>query len=468
MASGDWEELGNGIYEINFSATELNTSGRFKYYISVAGALPYYGLLLVKDRTTDAMDDDIISILADTGTDGVKLANDAITSAKYDETTAFALGAEDAGATSVARTGADADTLETLSDEIALVKLDTAAILLDTGTDGVVVASFGATAKTEINAEVDTALSDIDLDHLIQVSSGAEQPTIGSYLDAILHKDTSQSFDRSTDSLEALRDRGDIAWITATGIPSAATIADAVWDELLTEHTGGTTFGGKNQLGVPSETLNDYKADVSGVSTFDASTTPVEILTSGGTAGTNAEELVDLVWDELISGHTGGTTFGGKNQKVVPSETLADYKADVSGLSTFDPTATPVEIIATGGGAGGKAADEIVDDIWDELITGHDTTALVGAFGHTLNKWEQEGIVTNDITGTVQAKMGLYYRRIVPATWDAAGHALTGVVKYYYTSGTYGSDTPDLETAFTATWSAATASGYLTLYEETK
>jgi hypothetical protein len=47
------------------------------------------------------------------------LANDAITSAKYDESTAYPLKSDDSGSTQVARTGADSDTLETISDEIA-------------------------------------------------------------------------------------------------------------------------------------------------------------------------------------------------------------------------------------------------------------------------------------------------------------------------------------------------------------
>jgi len=51
--------------------------------------------------------------------DGVTLADDAITAAKFDESTAFPLQAADTGSTQVARTGADGDTLETLSDEIA-------------------------------------------------------------------------------------------------------------------------------------------------------------------------------------------------------------------------------------------------------------------------------------------------------------------------------------------------------------
>jgi hypothetical protein len=51
-------------------------------------------------------------------TAGVTLANDAITSAKFDESTAYPLTSADAGATAVARTGADSDTLETLSDQL--------------------------------------------------------------------------------------------------------------------------------------------------------------------------------------------------------------------------------------------------------------------------------------------------------------------------------------------------------------
>lgn len=51
-------------------------------------------------------------------TAGVTLADDAITAAKFDEATAFPLTAADTGSTAVARTGADSDTLETLSDQI--------------------------------------------------------------------------------------------------------------------------------------------------------------------------------------------------------------------------------------------------------------------------------------------------------------------------------------------------------------
>lgn len=51
-------------------------------------------------------------------TAGVTLADDAITSAKYDETTAFPVKSDDSGVTQIARVGADGDTLETLSDQL--------------------------------------------------------------------------------------------------------------------------------------------------------------------------------------------------------------------------------------------------------------------------------------------------------------------------------------------------------------
>ena len=67
------------------------------------------------------------------------LADDAITSAKFDETTAFPLKSADTGSTAVARTGADGDTLETLSDQIDTVSPDAgsgARTVVVTVTDG--------------------------------------------------------------------------------------------------------------------------------------------------------------------------------------------------------------------------------------------------------------------------------------------------------------------------------------------
>jgi hypothetical protein len=64
---------------------------------------------------------------------GITLADDAITAGKFDETTAFPLKAEDANSTYVARTGADSDTLETISDQIDGVSSQVSGIGSGTG-----------------------------------------------------------------------------------------------------------------------------------------------------------------------------------------------------------------------------------------------------------------------------------------------------------------------------------------------
>ena len=46
------------------------------------------------------------------------MANDVITASAYDKSTAFPLKSEDSGSTQLARTGADSDTLEDISDQI--------------------------------------------------------------------------------------------------------------------------------------------------------------------------------------------------------------------------------------------------------------------------------------------------------------------------------------------------------------
>lgn len=69
----------------------------------------------------------------------------------------------------------------------------------------------------------------------------------------------------------------------ATGdIPSAASVADAVWDEAQSGHTTSGTFG------------KYLDSAISGVST----------------GGVTAADIADAVWDEARSGHTTSGTFG--------------------------------------------------------------------------------------------------------------------------------------------------------------
>jgi len=85
--------------------------------------------------------------------DAMTLADDAITAAKFDESTAFPLKSADTGATAVARTGADSDTLKTLSDEIAAQASELTKVPKSDGST-----SWNDTALAAVAAEVEETL----------------------------------------------------------------------------------------------------------------------------------------------------------------------------------------------------------------------------------------------------------------------------------------------------------------------
>jgi len=90
---------------------------------------------------------------------------------------------------------------------------------------------WNASWDAEVQSEVDDALVAQRLDELLNADSdidGAAPPTVGSVFHELMSKTAgSFTFDQTTDSNEALRDRGDAAWITATGF-STHSAAD-VW-----------------------------------------------------------------------------------------------------------------------------------------------------------------------------------------------------------------------------------------------
>jgi hypothetical protein len=85
------------------------------------------------------------------------LGDDCITSAKFDESTAYPVKSADTGATALARTGADSDTLETLSDQMDTIDTVVDAILVDTGTT---LPATLATIAGYIDTEVAAILAD--------------------------------------------------------------------------------------------------------------------------------------------------------------------------------------------------------------------------------------------------------------------------------------------------------------------
>lgn len=136
-----------GYYNVPLDATDTNTLGRLLVAVHESGALPVWQEYLVVTAnvydtlcSTDSFDVNVTS-----------LADDVITAAKFDESTAYPLKSADTGASAVARVGADSDTLETLSDQLDAAATASALSMLDGKID---------TIDTKVSAiDTDTIMS---------------------------------------------------------------------------------------------------------------------------------------------------------------------------------------------------------------------------------------------------------------------------------------------------------------------
>jgi len=296
--------------------------------------------------------------------DGVTLADDAITSAKFDESTAFPVKSADTGATAIARVGADSDTLKTLSDQIDAVKAETASILEDTGTT---IPGTITTIDNEIaviDGIVDSILEDTGTTLDTKIN------TIDDFLDTEVAAILADTNELQTDwvnggRLDSLIDAIKTKTDTITTPPTAASVADAVWDEAIADHTTATTFGGKNQKVVPSETIGDYKADVSGLAT----TTHVqEVEDKVDTIDGNVDAVL------LDTGTDGVKIASGELSDLALEATLTAMKGAGWTDETLKAIKDAVDAISAGSGAS-------VDQIWNELTATHTT---VGSFAKAI------------------------------------------------------------------------------------
>ena len=155
----------------------------------------------------------------------VTLADDAITAAKFDESTAFPLKSADTGATAVARTGADSDTLETLSDEIAAVSAPSAGDVADAVWDEVLDTAHEVAGSASV---------------LLQAAGGAADPLLnavpGSYGAGTAGRVLGDYLNSSIAALRSVVDN-----IHDTDLPAVKTVVDTIQadTDLLDDAAGG-------------------------------------------------------------------------------------------------------------------------------------------------------------------------------------------------------------------------------------
>jgi len=354
---------------------------------------------------------------------------------------------------------------------------------------GTGITGFNDLSATQVNTEVDTALSDIKLDKLLNASTTlSSDVALGSVVGQLLDNGTSWSFDRSTDSLEAIRDRGDAAWTTGTlsasdvwthstrvltantnlNDPSAAVIADAVWDEARSGHTTAGSFGqgvasvqgnvtgsvGSVTSGVTVTTNND-KTGYSLTQSFPTNFSSLSIDSNGRV---DLSKWLGSSPNALISGRVDS------NAQVVGDKTgYSLTQGFPANFSAFAITVGGAVTVATNNDKTGYSLtsaqeDVIVDKVWDELRSAH---VVSGSFGQ--GAASVQGNVTGSVTtitsgvtvSTNNDKTG--YRLSasgVDDIWDEpqSGHASAGTFGKYLDSEISGISGLSAATIANAVW----------------
>lgn len=279
----------------------------------------------------------------------------------------------------------------------------------------------------EVRAQVNQALDSLKLDHLLLTKPGVGVgPTDSTFIALLASKSTNgawSTYNNTTDALEAIRDRGDVAWITATGFSTLTTAnihdqtsrvmdslrldhllltkpgagvapTDSTFFALLATKSTGGTWSNYNNVTDALEAIRD-RGDVAWITATGFSTlgaADIHTQTSRVMDSLRLDHLL-LTKPGIGAAPTDSTFFA----LLVSSSTSGAWSAYVNttdalqalrdrgdaawitatGFSTFNPATTPVEILASGGSAG-KNAEELVDDTWNEDTTGHTTPNKAG------------------------------------------------------------------------------------------
>jgi len=261
-----------GYYIVVLNATDTATVGELLIAVHESGALPVFKTFQVVE---EAIYDAIYGGSADliTKVDAIDTVVDAI----------------------LVDTGTTLDTkINTIDTVVDSILVDTAVI--GSAGAGLTAVPWNAAWDAEVQSEVADGLAAYDPPTKAELDSAFTEIKGGSWA--------------STDTLEAIRDRGDAAWTTGGGgsAPTAAAVADAVWDEATSGHTTSGTFGEQVKTDIDA-ILVDTGTTLDGkIDTIDGIVD--SILVDTGTTLNDKIDVVDGIVDSILVDT--GTTLDGK------------------------------------------------------------------------------------------------------------------------------------------------------------
>lgn len=328
----------DGYYNCELDATDTNTVGTLVLTVAAsANALPVrHEFQVVEEATYDFLYASGATPIADINAECDTALTDYDPPTKTEMDSAFT---EIKGATWASGT----DTLEAIRDRGDSAWVTATTVDLNADQSGVTVGTvnaLGAQAKLDVNAEADTALTDYD-------------PPTKAELDSAFTEIKGATWAAGTDTLEAIRDRGDAAWTTAdtSGLSTFDPGTDTVTVGTNNDKTGYsisgsiTTLDGLNDLdaaGVRSAVgLSSANLDTQ-LSTIDTNVDDLEKGIIFGTAQTGTlsttqatSDLTGYEDDQLI-GRVIIWTSGACDGEATD---ITDY-ANASGLLTFTALTT--------------------------------------------------------------------------------------------------------------------------------
>lgn len=243
------------------------------------------------------------------------------------------------------------------------------------------VSSRSTLTTAEVNTEVDTALADIELDKLISVAISDVDVADNSALARIASKSATAdftSYDHTTESLEAVRDQGDSAWITGGGGSSDRLLMVDTTIATLASQTEFTLTDGSDD----DDAYNNCTIVVEDVSTATQKAVGYVINYTGGT------KTVFLGYDPAI--YTMATT----DKVYILAENalksiVTNRQLDVSAIGEAVVDKTDYALSSAG-----------IDSVWQQVLTeSYATDGAEGTASQILYAIQQF-LLDADISGT--------------------------------------------------------------------
>lgn len=342
--------LRTGDYELHFH-NDLFASGADYVYISLGGAANMADLRIEIQLTDFNLNDASpeVTLAAETHTGAVVPTVSTLTGHTPQTGDSYTrLGAPSGGSMSVdvadiptvsefnARTRPTADYFDQTTDPVELLDSagtagTSAAELIDdiwdeaaanhpgAGTLGKLMQDLSLSSEisalndltaAQVNAQVDTALTDIKLDKLLAAAVAGADVTDDSIFAKLVSKSATADWDtfiNTTDALEALRDRGDTAWITgAGGSPpdllqntTIATLASQTSFTLTAGSADDTAY--EDQVVVVTDSATSTQKAVGFCSAYTGATKTITLLRDPGVFTMAVGDTVDIIANPMLA-----------------------------------------------------------------------------------------------------------------------------------------------------------------------